>query len=100
MVLHRGALRTKLVLCLHGDGAGEGVLRVLSPLRMWLGLVMLDVGGWGLGAHGRGWGWTKQSLPVLRKSSAVAFQVVPVASLNEVDMESVPRVGLRGHLGR
>ena len=29
--------------------------------------------------------------PVLRKSSAVAFQVVPVISLNEVDMERVPK---------
>ena len=30
--------------------------------------------------------------PVLRKSSAVAFQVVPVISLNEVDMASVPKL--------
>jgi hypothetical protein len=32
------------------------------------------------------------TVPVLRKSSAVAFQVVPVISLNEVDMESVPKL--------
>ena len=38
------------------------------------------------------------AIPVLRKSSAVAFQVVPVISLNEVDMESVPRVGARGRV--
>ena len=30
------------------------------------------------------------AVPVLRKSSAVAFQVVPVISLNEVDIERVP----------
>ena len=40
-------------------------------------------------AHG-GYGLATAA-PVLRKSSAVAFQVVPVISLNEVDIERVPK---------